>query len=107
MSKGKTDKYGKYYQFAQHIQKCNAEGAKKLLESLNAAAKAGDTRICMWILERRFPKEFARRQYRKTNAISENLNQNVEIIVNDADGIRNQILAKFERIGEGNGSLTS
>jgi hypothetical protein len=32
---------------------------------------------------------------------------NVELIVNDADGIRKQILAKFERIGESNESVTS
>jgi hypothetical protein len=33
----------------QDNQKCNAEGAKKLLENLNAAVKGGDTRICLWI----------------------------------------------------------
>jgi hypothetical protein len=38
--------------------------------------------------------------YRKTNVVSENLNQNVEIIVNDADILRKQILAKFYRVGE-------
>jgi hypothetical protein len=44
LDRGKTEKSGKYCQFYQYIQKCNAEGAKKLLENLNAAAKAGDTR---------------------------------------------------------------
>jgi hypothetical protein len=48
--KGQTEKYGKYYQFAQHITKCNAEGARKLLEKLNDAAEAGNCQICMWIL---------------------------------------------------------
>jgi hypothetical protein len=90
-----------------YIQKCNAEGARMLLERLNEAAKAGDTRICLWILERRFSDEFGRRVYRKTNAFSENLNQNVDLIVNDTDGIRKQILGKFDRIGESNESLTS
>jgi hypothetical protein len=56
----------------------------------------------MWILERRFSENFGRRQYRKMDIVSENKNENVEIIVNDADRIRKQILAKFERIGEGN-----
>ena len=49
LDRGKTEKSGKYYQFYQYIQKCNAEGAKKLLENLNAAVKGGDTRICLWI----------------------------------------------------------
>ena len=93
--KGQTEKSGKYFEFAQHIKKRNAEGAKKLLENLNAAAKAGDTRICMWILERRFSEDFGRRIYRKTNLVSENQNVNVDIAINDADGIRAQILEKF------------
>jgi hypothetical protein len=105
--KGQTDKSGKYYQFAQYIQKCNADGALKLLERLNEAVKAGNCTVCMWILERRFSEDFGRRVYRKTNLVSENKNVNVELIVNDADGIRKQILAKFERIGESNESVTS
>jgi len=93
--KGQIEKSGKYFEFAQHIKQCNAEGAKKLLENLNAAAKAGDTRICCWILERRFSEDFGRRIYRKTNVVSENQNVNVNIAINDADSIRAQILEKF------------
>jgi hypothetical protein len=51
----------------------------------------------MWILERRFPEDFARRQYRKMNVVSENINANVEITVKEADILRKQILAKFDR----------
>lgn len=106
MNKGKTEKSGKYYQFYKHINKCNADGARKLLERLNAAAESGDTRICMWILERRFPAEFGRRVYRKTNVVSENKNENVEIIVKDTDEIRTEILANFALGRENQGSLT-
>jgi hypothetical protein len=42
----------------------------------------------MWVLERRFGEDFGRRVYRKTNVISENMNQNVEIIMTDGDKIR-------------------
>ncbi len=42
----------------------------------------------MWILERRFPADFGRREYRKINAVSENKNENFEIIVKDVDGIK-------------------
>src|SRR5271169_4579625 len=96
MNRGKTEKSGKYYQFAQHIKKCNADGAKRLLENLNMAAKAGDTRICMWILERRFLEDFARRQYRKMNVVSENINANVELTVTEVDILREQLLNKFD-----------
>jgi transposase len=100
MNRGKTEKSGKYSQFYQYTQKCNAEGAKKLLENLNAAIKAGDKRICMWILERRFSEDFGRRVYRKTNVISENKNENMEILVKDIDTIRNEILNRLSMVGE-------
>jgi transposase len=95
LNKGETEKYWKYFQFCLYIQKRNADAAKALLERLNYAAEAGDSRIYMWILERRFPEEFGRRVYRKTNVVSENKNVNVEINVNDVDEIRNKIINKF------------
>lgn len=61
----------------------------------------------MWILERRFPVEFGRREYRKMNVISENKNGNVEIIIKDGDGIRNEILARFAMVGEMRDSQTT
>jgi hypothetical protein len=42
MKRGQTEKSGKYFQFSQYIQKCNVDGARKLLERLNDAAVAGN-----------------------------------------------------------------
>ena len=95
MNKGKTEKSGKYYQFYKYITKCNADGALKLLERLNESAKAGNCQVCMWILERRFSEDFGRREYRKTNIVSENMNENIEVIVKDVDVIRQKILEKL------------
>ena len=95
--KGKNSKSGEYFEFYNFIQKCNADAARRLLERLHDAADAGNCQVCMWILERRFPEDFARRQYRKTNVVSENINANVEITIQDADILRKQILAKFDR----------
>ena len=100
MNRGKTDKSGKYYQFAQYVKKCNADAAKVLLERINEAAKAGNCQVCMFILERRFSEDFGRRIYKKTNVVSEILNQNVEIIVQDTDAIRNEILNKLSIVVE-------
>ncbi len=97
MQRGQTEKSGKYYMFYKYIQKCNADASKELWVRLNDAAKAGDTRICTWILERRFPEDFGSRVYKKTNVVSENINANVEITVQEADILRKQILAKFNR----------
>ncbi len=63
--KDKNSKSGEYFEFYKFIQKCNADAAKKYLERLNKAAKAGNCMVCMWILERRFPDEFGRRVYKK------------------------------------------
>jgi hypothetical protein len=104
--KGQTDKSGKYFEFSQYIQKCNADGARKLLERLNDAAAAGNCQVCMWILERRFSDDFGRRVYKKINIVSENHNETVNIIVKDGDGIRKQILAKFDRVLESQESST-
>jgi AraC-like DNA-binding protein len=98
LKKGKNSTSGEYFEFTQYIQKCNADTAKKLLERLNEAAKAGNCTVCMWILSRRFPDEFGRRVYRKTNVVSENHNVIVDMEVNDADKIREKILEKFDRI---------
>jgi hypothetical protein len=95
LNKGKTEKSGKYFQFYRYIQKRNADAAKALLEKLNDAVKAGNCQVCMWILSRRFPDEFGRRVYRKTNVVSENKNVHVEINVNDVDEIRNKIRDKL------------
>jgi hypothetical protein len=60
----------------------------------------------MWVLERRFPEEFGRRVYRKTNVVSENKNENIEIVVKDVDIIRKKIMDKFSLVGEQNDSPT-
>ena len=109
LKRGQTEKSGKYYRFYKHIKKCNDDAAKVLLERINEAAKSGDTQMCTWTLERRLSEDFGRRVYRKTNVVSENLNQNVnvEIIVQDTDAIREEILAKFDRVEESSELLTS
>ena len=98
--KGKNSKSGEYFEFYKFIQKCNADAAKKCLERLNEAAKAGNCTVCMWILERRFSEDFGRRQYRKMDIVSENKNENVKITVQEANILRKQILNKFDGVGE-------
>ena len=95
MKLGRDSTSGKYFDFYKHIEQRNAEGALRILQKLNDAANAGNCQVCMFILERRFPEEFGRRVYRKANVVSENQNVNVDIVINDADGIRAKILEKF------------
>ncbi len=107
MNKGKNSESGEYFKFYKYIQKCNADAAKVFLKRINEAAKSGNTQICAWILERRFPEEFGRRVYKKTNMVSENLNVNADIVINDTDDIRAQILEKLNLGNENQQSSTS
>src|SRR5208337_2494755 len=100
IKRGQTEKSGKYFQFYKYIQKCNSDAAKVLLERIHEAAKAGNTQMCTWILERRFSEDFGRRVYKKTNVASENQNVNVEIVIADTDVIRNKILDKLSMVGK-------
>ena len=100
MKLGRDSTSGKYFEFYKHIEQRNAEGALRILQKLNDAAKAGNCQVCMWILERHFSEDFGRRVYRKTNVVSENINANVEIIVQDTDAIRNEILNRLSMVGE-------
>ena len=43
--KARNSKSGEYFEFYKFIQKCNADAAKKCLERLNEAAKAGNCRF--------------------------------------------------------------
>lgn len=36
-----------YFEFYEHIEKCNADGVLKCLQRQNEAAEAGNTWICM------------------------------------------------------------
>jgi len=99
MQRRRNSTSGEYYQFYKYVKKCNSDEARKLLERLNDTTEAVNSQVCMWILERRFPEEFGRRLYRKINTVSENKNENVEITIKEANLIRKQILAKFDRVG--------
>jgi hypothetical protein len=46
-------------------------------------------------IRKAFPTTFWRREYRKINAISENKNENIEIIVKDGNVIRKEILENY------------
>jgi hypothetical protein len=101
MNKGKNPTSEEQLEFYKFIQKCNADAAKTILERLNDAAEAGNSRICMWVLERHFSEDFGRSEYRKMNVVSENQNETVGVLVKDADKIREEILEKFALVEKG------
>ena len=48
--------------FAQQVDQAMAVGALRALDTIWAAAKAGDWRAAAWLLERRYPDEYGRTQ---------------------------------------------
>ena len=81
-----------YHDFYIYIQKQNAEAALKFLWRINEAAERGDWHIAAWILERRFPEDYGRREYRKINSVSKNKNETVAVVATDVDDIHLKIL---------------
>lgn len=76
----------------------------KVFTASKSGREAGNCQVCMWILERWFPEDYGRREYRRINKILENKNENVEIIVKNGDEIRKQILAKSSVVKDRNES---
>ena len=89
MKLGRDSTSGKYFEFYKHIEQRNAEGALKILQKLNDAAKAGNCQVCMLILERISVKTLEV-GYIGKQMLFQKLNQNVivDIAINDADGIQ-------------------
>lgn len=45
--------------------------SSKVFATFKSAEEAGNCHVCMWILERRFPADFGRREYIKMDVVSE------------------------------------
>jgi len=60
MKRGEEAQRGEYATFFADSQRAVAQGVLALVEAINDAAVAGDWRAAAWLLERRFPQDYAR-----------------------------------------------
>ena len=67
MKKGKVQKSGKYFEFFKTIKEAEAKGIKNNLALITKSSKEGSWQASAWILERRHPEEFGRREVIKAS----------------------------------------
>lgn len=60
LNRGQTEKAGLYHDFFEAVQLAEAEGEAHLLATINAASKL-DYRAACWILERKYPDRWGRK----------------------------------------------
>lgn len=68
MNRGKKAKSGRYFQFFQDIKEAESRGIRNNLILITKAAKEGSWQASAWILERRHPEDFGRREKVNMNA---------------------------------------
>lgn len=62
MQSGEKAKRGKFREFWEYIKECQAKAVQLHLKLITKAAGEGTWQASAWILERRFPEEFGRRE---------------------------------------------
>lgn len=103
MKKGEAGKK-EFSDFSDSVNRSKANFALKCLERVNQAADNGSVFCATWLLEKRFPEEFGKRENIniKSKNENENLNINANVKVESPEEIEQEILRKLERIREKN-----
>lgn len=61
IKRGENESKGKFFEFAEHIKTCKAKAVQLHLKLITKAATDGSWQASAWILERRHPEEFGKR----------------------------------------------
>ena len=61
MNRGESESKGQFYEFAEHVKACKAKAVQLHLKLITKAATDGSWQASAWILERRYPEEFGRK----------------------------------------------
>ncbi|MDM7920622.1 MAG: hypothetical protein QUS12_15895, partial [Methanosarcina sp.] len=92
MRKGEELKSGIYFQFFQYIKECQAKAVELHLKLITKAANEGSWQASAWILERRHPEEFGRRENVNVKAEVETQN-NIPLTDEVIEASHNYLLA--------------
>jgi transposase len=61
MKRGEREKKGMYSEFSEYIKQCQSVAVQLHLKIITKAASAGSWQASAWILERRHPEDFGRK----------------------------------------------
>jgi len=92
MKAGAAGKDKKFCDFHDKVRASEATCAKKCLERIRAASERGSLAGDMWLLERRYPADYGRKDHLNMKAQTEALNYNVDIPENEIEKKRSSIL---------------
>jgi transposase len=95
MKCGAAGKEKKYVDFYNTVRAAEALCAKKCLLRIREAAERGSLAGDMWLLERRYPIDYGRRENINMKSITEALNVNVTADQEEADALRSEILRRL------------
>jgi hypothetical protein len=79
MSRGEKEKKGQFSEFSEYIKECQSKAVQLHLKLITKAAKDGSWQASAWILERRHPEEFGRRDRVDLKAES-NVHQEAKVV---------------------------
>ena len=95
MKAGAAGKEKKFTDFYKSVRASEATCAKNCLMRIREAAERGNTANDMWLLERRYPIDYGRRENINMKSITEALNVNVTADQEEADTLRSEILRRL------------
>jgi len=61
IKRGENESKGRFFEFAEHVKACKAKAVQLHLKLITKAATDGSWQASAWILERRHPEEFGRK----------------------------------------------
>lgn len=93
MKKGETEADDKFVYFYNSVRAAEAKCARLSLERIRDAAKGGTWSAAAWLLERRYPADYGKRENVNMKAQTENFNVNVN--TEDAESLRSEILRRL------------
>jgi hypothetical protein len=100
MARGEKEKKGQFFEFFEYIKQCQSTAVQLHLKLITKAATKGNWQASAWILERRHPEEFGRRDNLniKSKNENENLNINANFELQAPEEIEQAIINKLSRI---------
>ncbi|MFA6728968.1 MAG: hypothetical protein WCS17_12265 [Prevotella sp.] len=108
LKRGETESKGQFFEFNEHVKECQAKAVQLHLKLITKAASEGSWQASAWILERRHPSEFGRREKIELDAkMKHEVNNPAEMTEEELQQAINNELAKLTSKGNLSGKASN